>query len=436
MNYGRLSLIIKREYLSMVAKKSFILMTLLMPVLVVAIGCVPVLLSRYNGSDEAKRVAVVDETGIFGRSIEDSGEFEIALLDGMQATKAHEYYRDADGLLYAIVIIPGDVLESKSVTVYSEEAVSMSLINQIKAGLDKSLSEAKIDAYGVDGLADIIKECDVDVDVKSIKWGEDGNETISSTELSVIVGVILSFVIYMFVLMYGAMIINNVVEEKGNRIVEVIISSCKPFELMMGKIIGVGLVGLTQIAIWAVLLGGIGLVAGTAIFAPRVEAAAALSGSDALSTAPDEMGRIWEMISGVNYAQILALFVLYFIGGYLMYASLFAGFGSAVDQASDASQFTMPIMVIMVFALYAGMACIDNPDGQLAVWCSIIPFTSPIVMMTRLPFNVPLWQTLLSLVVLYGSAIGCIYLSSRIYRKGILLYGQKRSFGEIIRWIK
>lgn len=434
MNYTRLSLIIKREYLSMVAKKSFLIMTLLIPVLMVAIGFVPIVLNRLNSSDKAKKVAVIDETGIFARVLTDSDEFDIVALDGTDAGSAHDYYSGAGGEIYAIVIIPRDVLESKSIGIYSEDAVSKSLVSQIKDDLDPALTDAKIESYGVDGLADMIRECNVDLDVRSVKWSENGEESLSSTELSVLIGIVLSFIIYMFVLMYGAMIINSVVEEKSNRIVEVIISSCKPFELLMGKVIGVGLVGLTQIAIWVVLIGGISLIAGASLIAPRLDEATMMAGAD-VSAAPDKVAEIWEMLSGVNFARIIGLFVLYFIGGYLLYASLFAGFGSAVDQASDASQFTMPIMIIMVFALYAGMACVDNPDGQMAEWCSIIPFTSPIVMMVRLPFNVPVWQLLASLVVLYGTAIGCIYLSARIYRKGILLYGKRRGVSEVFRWI-
>ncbi|MCM1517807.1 MAG: ABC transporter permease [Pseudoflavonifractor sp.] len=435
MNYTRLSLIIKREYLSMVAKKSFLIMTLLIPVLMVAIGLVPVMLSRLNSSDEAKKVAVIDESGVFGRVLTDSSEFDIALLDGTDAAGAHDYYSGAGGEIYAIVIIPRDVLESKSIGIYSEDAVSKSLVSQIKNDLEPALTEARIESYGVDGLADMIRDCSVDLDVRSVKWNESGEESLSSTDLSILIGIVLSFIIYMFVLMYGAMIINSVVEEKSNRIVEVIVSSCKPFELMLGKIIGVGLVGLTQIAIWVVLIGGVSLVAGISLIGPRLDTAAMMSGADMSTATPDKISEIWEMLSGVNFAGIIGLFVLYFIGGYLLYASLFAGFGSAVDQASDASQFTMPIMIIIVFALYAGMACVDNPDGRMAEWCSFIPFTSPIVMMVRLPFNVPLWQTLVSLAILYATAIGCVYMSARIYRKGILLYGKRRGVSEVFKWI-
>ena len=236
------------------------------------------------------------------------------------------------------------------------------------------------------------------------------------------------------------MIMNSVVEEKTNRIVEVIVSSCKPMELMMGKIIGVGLVGLTQFAIWVVLLS-IGSVVLSLVAGPAM--ATDTSAMTAGMNLPGDSGmgagmavEISKALSSINWLSLLGNFVLYFIGGYLLYSSLFAGFGSAVDQASDSSQFTTPIILIMVIALYAGIACIENPSGPMAVWCSIIPFTSPIVMMVRLPFDVPWWQMLLSIVLLYATALLCIWISARIYRTGILLYGKKRSFKEVLKWIK
>ena len=208
---------------------------------------------------------------------------------------------------------------------------------------------------------------------------------------------------------------------------------------MMGKIIGVGLVGLTQFAIWVVLLGIAGSVLGMlglgagAVASPEAMTAGMNLPQGSVDT---ELSGIISALTSINYVSLLGNFVIYFIGGYLLYASLFAGFGSAVDQASDSSQFTLPIIIIMMVALYAGIACMENPSGPMAVWCSIIPFTSPVVMMIRLPFDVPWWQMLLSIVLLYATAMGCVWLSARIYRTGILLYGKKRSFKEVLKWVK
>ena len=250
-----------------------------------------------------------------------------------------------------------------------------------------------------------------------------------------IVGVALSMLSYFFVLMYGAMIMNSVIEEKTNRIVEVIVSSCKPLELMLGKILGVALVGFTQVAIWAVLLGIAGTVLGMGFIGSAVASPEAVDAAQAMAQSSQSDGFV-EMLLSVNYVQILFFFVVYFIGGFLLYASLFAGFGSAVDQASDASQFTTPIMIVIIIALYASLACMENPDGDVAFWCSMIPFTSPMVMMVRLPYDVPVWQMALSVAVLYGTAIGLTALSAKIYRTGILLYGKKNSFKDVIKWIK
>ena len=274
-----------------------------------------------------------------------------------------------------------------------------------------------------------------------MKWGDDGSETETSTEIAMGIGFVLAFLIYMFVLMYGAMIMNGVIEEKTNRIVEVIVSSCKPFQLMMGKIIGVALVGLTQLAIWVVVMLALSAVAGGMLglavgdtFAlgndPAALEAALAQGGNA------DMSGIVQAILSVNYLQIFTSFVFYFIGGYLLYAALFAAFGSAVDQAADASQFTTPIIIIMIIALYAGMACIENPNGPMAFWCSMIPFTSPIVMMVRLPYDVPLWQLALSILLLFATAALMVWVAARIYRTGILLYGKKTSYRDIFSWLK
>ena len=258
----------------------------------------------------------------------------------------------------------------------------------------------------------------------------------SSSELAMLIGLFLAFLTYMFVLMYGAMIMSSVVEDKTNRIVEVIVSTCKPMELMLGKITSIALVGLTQIMIWAVFIGiGIFILGLSGIGASAPDIASGVT-AGAPEVPDTELTEIIQAILGIDWFRMLGIFVLYFIGGYLLYASLFAGFGSAVDQQSDANQFTMPIMMIIILALVIGQSCMENPDGTLGVIASLIPFTSPIVMMIRLPYDVPAWQLVTSLLLLYGAALLFVYLASRIYRTGILMYGRKVSFKEILRWIK
>ena len=434
MNKKRFLLILQREYMSIVGKKSFIVMTLLMPFLLILLGCIPVLLQMINTNDE-KTVAVIDETGRYGGAIKSDDQFDFEYYDQAKSGNARQLYDEKGKELYAIVIIPRDVEATHQLLVYSESAVSSTLIAHLERSMGKTLTDAKVCSYGIEGLEKILKECNVEVNVRSIKWSDGGSEETSSTDIAMIVGVALSMLSYFFVLMYGAMIMNSVIEEKTNRIVEVIVSSCKPLELMLGKILGVALVGFTQVAIWAVLLGIAGTVLGMGFIGSAVASPEAVDAAQAMAQSSQSDSFV-EMLLSVNYVQILFFFVVYFIGGFLLYASLFAGFGSAVDQASDASQFTTPIMIVIIIALYASLACMENPDGDVAFWCSMIPFTSPMVMMVRLPYDVPVWQMALSVAVLYGTAIGLTALSAKIYRTGILLYGKKNSFKDVIKWIK
>lgn len=433
MNKNRLFLVMQREYYAIVAKKSFIISTILVPLLVLLIGVVPVLLAQFNSS-EAETVTIVDNSGKFAGAFEDSEDYRFVYISTDETAPVadlHERYGDS----YALITIPADVAETKKVNVYSDDAVRMSLMSSIEDVLGERLSRDKILSYGIPEFEQMMKESHIEVDVDALTWDNE----VSSTMLASVVGIVLAFIIYIFVLMFGAMIMASVVEDKTNRIVEVIVSSCRPIELMMGKIIGVALVGLTQIAIWAVLLGtGMallslsGLVPDTSAVAPGMTQGM----EQAMPNMDSDLAKIMQMVLSVNWIQLLVMFIVYFIGGYLLYAALFAGFGSAVDQQSDTAQFTTPVMMIIVFALLIGESCIDNPNGQLGVWCSIIPFTSPIVMMTRLPYDVPVWQLLTSICVLYGSAVLLTYFAARIYRNGILRYGKKVSYMELFKWLK
>lgn len=433
MNKNRLFLVMQREYYAIVAKKSFIISTILVPLLVLLIGVVPVVLTQFNSS-EAETVTIVDNSGKFAGAFEDNEDYRFVYISTDEVAPVadlHERYGDS----YALITIPADVAETRKVNVYSDDAVRMSLMNSIEDQLGERLSREKILSYGIPEFEQMMKDSHIEVDVDALTWDNE----VSSTVLASVVGIVLAFIIYIFVLMFGAMIMASVVEDKTNRIVEVIVSSCRPIELMMGKIIGVALVGLTQIAIWAVLLGvGMamlsmsGLVPDTSAMAPGMTPGM----EQAMPNIDSDLAKIIQMVMSVNWIQLLGMFIIYFIGGYLLYAALFAGFGSAVDQQSDTAQFTTPVMMIIVFALLIGESCIENPNGQLGVWCSIIPFTSPIVMMTRLPYDVPVWQLLTSIGVLYGCAILFTYFAARIYRNGILRYGKKVSYMELFKWLR
>jgi ABC-2 type transport system permease protein len=433
---NKLRLIIAREYMSIVGRKSFIIMTLGMPLLFILIAAVPIGMAYLNdkGSD-VQQIAVIDETGRYAAALHSDDMYSFVALKGDTVTNAREFYDKSNGSISAVVIIPRNVDSTGVVNIYSEGTITPSLVSMIRSTLADTIESAHLAAMGIPNLQQMVDQAHVDVDVRSIKWSDEGEQE-SSTDAAMGLGFLLSFITYMFVLMYGAMIMNSVIEEKTNRIVEVVVSSCRPFQLMLGKIIGVGLVGLTQMAIWIVLLAIVGTVAGSA-FGLNGMATANVS-PEALASAKDmgAMEVIMRETLSINYVPILVNFVLYFLGGYLLYSSLFAGLGSAVDQASDASQFTTPVILIMLIAFYAGIACAENPMGPMAVWCSIIPFTSPVVMMVRLPFGVPTWQLVLSIVLLFGTALAITWMAARIYRRGILHYGQKASFKDLFKWIK
>ena len=433
---NKLRLIIAREYMSIVGRKSFILMTLGMPLLMILCMAVPIGLAYLNDKgSETQQIAVIDETGRYAAALHSDDMYNFVAIKGDTVTDAREFYDKANGSLDAIIIIPHNVDSTGVVNIFSEGTITPALVSSVRNVLSDTIENAHLAELGIPNLQQMIDKAHVDVDVRSIKWSEEGEQE-SSTYAAMGLGFMLSLITYMFVLMYGAMIMNSVIEEKTNRIVEVVVSSCRPFQLMLGKIIGVGLVGLTQMAIWIVLLAVVGMVAGSVFGIGNISPDTV--SPEALAKAQD-MGAIESILRqtlSINYLPIIVSFVLYFIGGYLLYSSLFAGFSSAVDQASDASQFTAPFIFIMLIAFYAGMVCMENPTGPTAVWCSMIPFTSPVVMMVRIPFGVPAWQLALSLVLLFGTALLITWLAARIYRRGILHYGQKASFKELFKWIK
>ena len=434
---SKIGLVIQREYVQRVSKKSFILLTFLTPILFAALVFVPLWLSSIKG-DEVKKIAVLDQTGKYAPLLKNTEEIDFVVADG----DMDSYRKDSDKAIYAFLSIDGDLLQNpKAAVLYSQKQIPMSIKAEVAGQLDEMLRDEKLASFNIPNLKEIIEESKVSCDVQTIKWEEDGSANTTSAEVASIAGFILTFLIYMFIIMYGAMVMQGVMEEKTNRIMEVMISSVRPFDLMMGKIIGIGMVGLTQVFLWAILTsvllaGALFLLGGDASQAVDMMAANQINQAAVMTNpANPSVLKLQEILNSIQITQLGINFVLYFIGGYLMYASLFAAIGSAVDQQEDSSQFMTPMMVLMVFALYAGIYSVENPDGPLAFWCSLIPLTSPIVMMVRLPFDIPLWENLLSLALLFGTAVACVWVSGKIYRVGVLMYGKKPSIMEIIRWI-
>ena len=436
---NKLRLIIAREYMSIVGRKSFIIMTLLFPFLMIALGSIPVVMAYLNDKGEqTQQIAVIDETGHYAAALPNDNKFNFVAVMGDTVTNAREFYDKANGSINAVVIIPRDVDSTGLVNIYSEGTITPALESTIRNALTDTIESAHLAAMGIPNLQQIVDKAHVNIDVRSIKWSEAGDEKESSTDAAMFLGLALSFIIFWFVLFSGTMVMNNVVEEKTNRIVEVVVSSCRPFHLMLGKIIGVGLSVLTQMGIWIILLGIAGMIGSSVLGLSGAAPSPEMMGAGA-AAAPEVEGAMGDFLRqalSINYTPIIINFLLYFIEGYLLYCAIFAALGSAVDQASDTSQFIWPVMIIIMFAFYAAMGCIENPNGPMAFWCSIIPFTSPIVMMVRLPYDVPVWQMILSHVLLLLTALAIVWWAGRIYRRGIMHYGQKANFSDLFKWLK
>lgn len=433
---NKIGLIIKREYLRRVSKKSFILLTFLTPFLFAALVFVPLWLSTIKG-DEVRNVVVLDSTGKYASLFENNESYHFINSD----KSLDEYRQNGNNDVFAYLNITDDLLNNpKAATLYSEKQVPVELSRLVNQTLGKQLENDKLATFNIPNLKEIIRESKINFNIQTIKWGEDGKESQSSATAASVIGMVFTIIIYMFIMMYGAMVMQGVMEEKTNRIIEVMISSVRPFDLMMGKIIGIGFVGLTQVFLWGIITT-ILVSAGGFLFAGgadvnTLQAGASMGMMNANAMAASSGNEVMGIINSINIAEIVIFFIIYFIGGYMLYASIFAAIGSAVDSQEDTQQFVAPVTIFMIFALYAGIYSMENPDGPLAFWCSMIPFTSPIVMMVRLPFEIPMWEKLLSVVLLYASAIGIVWLSAKIYRVGILMYGKKPSIKEMVKWIK
>jgi ABC-2 type transport system permease protein len=439
---SKIGLIIKREYSTRVMKKSFILLTFLTPILMVGMISLIVYLGTIK-DDKIKNIVVVDKSGLYKDVLKNNESYNFQFSDATvdELKKQNSENSDFAALLY----ISNDLRkDSTAAVMYSEKQVNLELKSYVSGLLNKSIEEQKLAAYQIPNLKQMVENSKTNIELKTIKWSEDGNEKEASAELALMIGMVTAFIIYMFIVIYGAQVMSGVVQEKTNRIVEVMISSVKPFELMMGKIIGIAMVGLTQFLMWVLLTSAI-LFGLSSTFAKdmdmeKIQQMQELSqkGMQGVPTA-EINGKIADVLTAVNgldFVQIITMFIIYFLGGYLLYASLFAAIGSAVDNETDTQQFSMPIMLPIIFAIYAGIFSAENPDGPLAFWCSIIPFTSPIVMMVRLPFDVPFWQIALSVGILILSFIGTTWMAGKIYRTGILMYGKKTTWQEMWKWLK
>ncbi len=435
-----LSLVIQREYITRVKKKSFIILTLLMPFLMVAMSLLPLWLATINESG-VKNVVVIDNTGMYAPLLKSTDRYEFQVIDAPDR-EAAESNLGKD--VFAILQITDDLNKRpKAVSILSEKQAPMELQSMIERALNEKVTQQRLDELTVNSQIDseaiaqvrsIIKEGG-SVSLKTMRMSSDGNVAESSTTMATIIGMVFTILIYMFILMYGSMVMQSVLEEKKSRIVEVMVSSVKPVKLLTGKIIGVGLVGITQLAVWGILAGALFSIVSLFITMPDQSTTAMMAGAGQ-SISNEEIAKAMESIMSVNWIEIGFYFLIYFIGGYILYASIFAMFASGVDSDEDVSQFTFPVTLIIIFAFFAGIYSIENPDGPLAFWASLIPFSSPIVMMVRIPFGIPLWEKLLSVALLFGTFIIISRFAAKIYRVGILMYGKKVTIKEMFKWAR
>jgi len=444
----KIKLIISREYLSRIRKKSFIIMTFLGPLIFAAFLVLPVLFSTMEDKEE-KIIAVIDSSNLFAGVLPESEYIRFQYLNNVDIESFKSSFKNTE--YYALLFISQNVTYSpNSVVLYSDKQPNMSLILYIKGAIEREVERLKLKANGLD--EEIMASIKTNIKLNTITWTDTGEEKHRNTGVVMAVGYIAGFMIYFFIFLFGAQVMRGVLEEKTNRIVEVIISSVKPFQLMMGKIIGIGLVALTQFVLWVTLTLSLVIVI-QSVFKPELKTPSSetVIAQDVLSAEPANKGESFEGLSTVNdnmiaesfkylkeidFGVLLFSFFLFFIGGYILYASLFAIVGAASDQDTDTQQFMMPITIPLVFAIFVMINAINNPNSALALWCSFIPLTSPIVMMVRIPFGVPYWQVWLSITILAGTFIGTTWMAGKIYRTGILMYGKKITYKELWKWLR
>ena len=448
---NKISLIIQREYLTRVKKKSFIVMTILGPLLMASIFVIPIYLAQMKSGD-VKEIAIIDESGLYKPAFQDSESYNYTFLDkNLDSAKSQL----PDSKWYGLLYIPETkVALPETAALYSTQQPTMEIKNHLTSLMEKRLENLKLSASGID--KETIASIKSNVDFSTIKLNESGDEEKSYAEVATAVGYFAAIVIYFFIFMFGAQVMRGVIEEKTNRIVEVIVSSVRPFQLMMGKIVGIALVGLTQILLWVILTLGIYTVFSSAYADTldfRQQKEMAMQSQDISSqlgmksgTNIDEeitkaeinpqVNKVFDIIQSINFPLIIGSFIFFFLGGYLMYSALFAAIGSAVDNETDTQQFMLPITVPLILSIIVAQFVVQNPEGPLSFWLSIIPLTSPIIMMIRVPFGVPVFDMTLSVILLILGFIATTWLAGKIYRTGILMYGKKVDYKELWKWIK
>lgn len=443
----KILIIIAREYITRVRKRSFIIMSIIGPLLFAALMIIPAWLAQVEETD-VKRIAIVDSSHLFMDVIPETEYLKFDYLSNVSMANLKENFSSLGyfGILYISPIISYD---PNSVILYSDKQPNLATKLHISKYIEEYIRDQKLKTYDIENLDEILKSVKTQINVRTIKLSPGGIEKESNTGIMMAVGYVSGFMMYMFLLFLGTQVMRGVMEEKTSRIVEIIISSVKPFQLMMGKIIGIAFVGLTQLLIWIVSTFILVFFAQTLFFPEfRMTPTEQVVSQDIMSSSPvedqsqetsreiEELKSALGTLKNINFLTMIGSFLFYFLGGYFLYASLFAAVGSAVDSESDTQQFVFPILIPLILALIVLVNAINNPGSSVAYWFSIIPFTSPVVMMARIPFGVPIKEVILSAVLLILFFLAMTWMAGKIYRTGILMYGKKVTYKELWKWIR
>jgi len=451
MKFRNIKTIISREYMTRVKKKSFLLTTFLVPILFAAICILPSVI-MFMAKDTGKKVAVVDQSGIVMPYLVDTDavEYEDYSAEPVDSMKARFEALGLDALV--VVSSIDSVAKTVSVASYSPKPLSMELKEGVQSKVNDAVENYRLALYDITDLKQIMEDVKSDVSMATYTLDESGEEKITSSEVYMIISMVLSIIIYMFIAMFSGMVMQSVIEEKSSRVVEVLVSSVKATELMFGKIIGVACVALTQFFLWIVLtlllVGGFSafigfdsLMGDPAQTEQMMEMTAQMGGVDvadmtAAMAEEEGMGAVLSTLKDIDWVQMVLAFIVYFALGYLLYASFFAAIGSAVENEADTNQLQMPVTVPLMLAFFVAIYAFNAPDSPIVWWCSMIPFTSPIVMLARIPFGVPMWELALSIVLLLATFVACGWASAKIYKIGILMFGKKTTFKDLWKWLR
>lgn len=451
MKLRNIGIIISREYLTRVRKKSFLITTFIVPVLFAAMCILPSVI-MLMAKDTGKKVAVVDQSGIVMPYLADTETIDYTDYSTMQVDSLKAEFKSLE--LDALVVISAIDPETKSVTLvsYSDKPMSVDMKDAIQSKVNEAVEDYRLSLYDVSDIKKIMAEVESNISMATFTLDESGEEKITSSEVYMALSMVLSIIIYMFIAMFSGMVMQSVIEEKSSRVVEVLVSSVKATELMFGKILGVACVALTQFFLWimltVVLVGGFSAFVGfdslmgdPAQTQQMMEMAGQMGGVSiedmaSLTQNESELGAVLSTLKEINYVQLILSFVIYFALGYLLYASFFAAIGSAVENEADTNQLQMPVTVPLLLAFFIALYAFKAPDSQLVFWGSMIPFTSPIVMLARIPFGVPTWELVLSIALLALTFAACAWMSAKIYKIGILMFGKKTSFKDLVKWLR